>query len=158
MPSSTVIIQRLITSSVQCREESDCTACQIAFWLPDLIYLLIFSVAICIRSDKCRKATVDDNLYKAVSDFKQLELVRRWFKWQLCWWLREWNVWMKSNLVADLLKCSLFFWFICHLQYFFFLLLIFLIELVAGVLAYVYYQRVSSEYFFDFSFTLRWTS
>lgn len=28
-------------------------------------------------------------------------------------------------------------------QYFFLLLLIFLIELVAGVLAYVYYQRVS---------------
>lgn len=31
-------------------------------------------------------------------------------------------------------------------QYFFFLLLIFLIELVAGVLAYVYYQRVSAHY------------
>lgn len=29
------------------------------------------------------------------------------------------------------------------LQYFFLLLLIFIIELVAGVLAYVYYQRVS---------------
>lgn len=34
----------------------------------------------------------------------------------------------------------------CLSTYFFFLLLIFVIELVAGVLAYVYYQRVSVHY------------
>lgn len=34
---------------------------------------------------------------------------------------------------------------LCHPQYFFCLLLIFTIELVAGVLAYVYYQKVSDH-------------
>lgn len=44
-----------------------------------------------------------------------------------------------------------------HSQYFFFLLLIFLIELVAGVLAYVYYQRVS-EYFLALTLGYRCSS
>lgn len=61
-----------------------------------------------------------------------------WHRRPLCWNQMSW--WIKVKFIDVLFSLVSF---VSFPQYFFCLLFIFLIELVAGVLAYVYYQRVS---------------
>lgn len=61
------------------------------------------------------------------------------------WQMLQDDSWWKFSIRFISIPLTLSVWLL-YPQYFFFLLFIFLIELVAGVLAYVYYQRVS-EYF-----------
>lgn len=83
-----------------------------------------------------------------VTDAAQWQLMKVFFYWAITS-VSNFLKWVTSAL------CS-------HPQYFFCLLLIFLIELVAGVLAYVYYQRVSGHYLllllFSCSCALQWKS
>lgn len=91
-------------------------------WLFSLSSWFLMSFSAAVLSDRCCSVTVD-------ACFIELSQVCSAF----------------SDDLPQYHSCCLS--VICsYTQYFFFLLFIFLIELVAGVLAYVYYQRVSAHY------------